>query len=246
MDNIAYLNKDTSCGRAIILDADSGVFFDLDGTLVDTAPDFQAVINSLCQDNHILPPTTAAIHATVSSGARALISLAFHIDPGHERFAALLQDLLDRYEQQLHNTQASLYPNMDRLLRLLEERTIPWGVVTNKPERFSAPLMAALQLQQRCGVLICPDHVTHTKPHPEPLLLACQLTARQPQRSVYIGDHPRDIDAGNAAGMTTIAAAFGYLPDAPAITTWGAHRVADSANDIIEYFWPVANAGHNN
>jgi phosphoglycolate phosphatase len=166
------------------------------------------------------------------------VTLAFNIDAGHSRFEVLLHALLASYEQQLQNTQANLYPDMDQLLQMLEKHSIPWGVVTNKPVRFSQPLMEKLGLLQRCAVLICPDHVQHTKPHPEPLLLACKRVASKPECSVYVGDHPRDIDAGKAAGMITIAAAYGYLPVTPAIENWNADLIVTSVNDIIDYFWP--------
>lgn len=246
MHNKSYLINQSRLGAGAILRPKSAVLFDLDGTLVDTAPDFVAVLHRLCEANKVAPPSHEAIHATVSAGARALVTLAFRLDAGHDKFQSLLQNLLDDYEQQLLNTQSRLYPDMDRLLRLLEGQSTPWGVVTNKPERFAKPLMATLGLLERCAVLVCPDHVTLTKPHPEPLLLACARTACEPGRSVYIGDHPRDIAAGAAAGMTTMAAAFGYLPDTPHIDTWGADLIVDSANDIIDCFWPSNNDGHPN
>lgn len=219
----------------------SAVLFDLDGTLVDTAPDFLAVLIRLCETNNIAPPSPAAVHATVSSGARALVTLAFSISAEHGEFDSLLTALLDDYAQQLLSTQSRLYPDMDRLLDMLEQQGTPWGVVTNKPERFSKPLLHTLGLLSRCATLICPDHVKKTKPDPEPLLLACKRTGSTPAHSIYVGDHPRDIDAGNAAGMTTIAAGFGYLPASPDIRTWGADLIVDSTNDIIEFLWPCRN-----
>lgn len=235
------MNKDAG----LVVHPDTAVLFDLDGTLVDTAPDFLAVLNRMCKSFDVAPPSPSAVHSTVSSGARALVTLAFNINAGHERFDSLLQTLLENYGEQLQTTQSRLYPGMDKLLALLEQKSIPWGVVTNKPERFAAPLMLSLGLLDRCATLICPDHVEHTKPHPEPLLLACTRTASNPAHSVYIGDHPRDIDAGNAAGMTTVAAAFGYLPETPNINAWGADIITDSAEDIINFLWPHSFSGTN-
>ncbi len=214
------------------------VLFDLDGTLVDTAADFENVLRSLCLDEGIAVPSSASVHATVSSGARALLGLAFDKDPANPRFESLLLDMLERYEQQIKLTHSTLYPGMDRLLLELEQRGIPWGVVTNKPERFSKPLLCSLELQSRCNVLVCPDHVTHSKPHPEPLLLACELLKRQPACTVYVGDHPRDIIAGKAAGMRTIAAAYGYLPSQPAVSEWGADLIVKDVKQITYSFWP--------
>lgn len=229
------------------LSSKSAVFFDLDGTLLDTAPDFRAVIQQLCESRQICPPSAEAVDATVSSGARALLTLALKIAADHADFPALLQQLLDAYGLQIQNSQAVLYPGMESLLQRLEQQAIPWGVVTNKPERFTVPLLEGLGLAERCAVLVCPDHVQYTKPHPEPLLLACARTNCRPEHSIYVGDHPRDIDAGRAAGMTTIAAGYGYLPDSIAsdylaIEHWQADLIVASVQDIIDYFWPHSQA----
>jgi N-acetyl-D-muramate 6-phosphate phosphatase len=215
----------------------ASVLFDLDGTLIDTAPDFITVINELCAAAGINPPSTQSIHATVSSGARALTQLAFDLTPADPAFDARLQDLLALYGKQITTSHAVLYPRMQELLQRLSDHSLPWGVVTNKPLRFSEPLLSSLGLSQCCAVLICPDHVTHSKPHPEPLLLACQKISCDPVTSIYVGDHPRDIEAGRAAGMTTIAAAYGYLPTAPPIHDWRADFIAASADDITRYIW---------
>lgn len=210
----------------------AAVLFDLDGTLVDTAPDFTAVLHQLCADQGISPPNDTAILATVSSGARALVELAFQVAPGARGFDTLLQTLLNQYMTQLQNSGSVLFPGMDELLNELERKDILWGIVTNKPERFSVVLLQQLALDKRCAVLICPDHVSQSKPHPEPLLLACERLGLAPQNTVYIGDHPRDIEAGKAAGMPTIAAAYGYLPTSPPVGTWGAEYIATTVADI--------------
>lgn len=220
----------------------SAVLFDLDGTLVDTAPDFTAVLHQLCADQGVNPPSDIAILATVSSGARALVELTFQLAPGARGFDTLHQSLLNAYMEQLQHTRSALYPDMEELLTALERKGIRWGVVTNKPERFSLPLLQKLALEQRCSVLICPDHVSQTKPHPEPLLLACNRLACQPRQAIYIGDHPRDIEAGNAADMLTIAAAYGYLPPAPPIGDWGADHISPSVADIQQYLSRQLNA----
>tara|TARA_R110002072_G_scaffold4663_1_gene32316 strand:- start:47152 stop:47850 length:699 start_codon:yes stop_codon:yes gene_type:complete len=230
----------------VVLDSSSTVLFDLDGTLVDTAPDFTAVLNNMCRAAGIAPPTAQAIHATVSSGARALVELSFRKQPGDTGFDQLLQQLLDAYGQQLLQSHAVLYPGMCALLDRLQQAGIAWGVVTNKPLRFSEPLLAGLGLSTACAVLICPDHVTRTKPDPEPLLLACQRVQCAPEKSVYIGDHPRDIDAGRAASMHTIAAAYGYLPLQPPVSSWSADFIAHQVSDIADYLWPTTDAPATN
>lgn len=215
----------------------AAVLFDLDGTLLDTAPDFRAVLHNLCADQGVVPPGDSEILATVSSGARALVELAFGVAPGAQGFDTLLQALLNRYMAQLQKTRSVLFPDMDRLLSTLEQNSISWGVVTNKPERFSIPLLQILALDTRCSVLICPDHVSQSKPHPEPLLLACDRLACAPGHAVYIGDHPRDIEAGNAADMHTIAAAYGYLPLHPPVGEWGANHISSSVADIQRHLF---------
>lgn len=214
------------------------VLFDLDGTLVDTAADFEAVLQVLCAEQGVAPPAYASIHATVSSGARALISLAFGLEPTSGQFETLLQHFLNMYAQQIESTRSTLYPGMSFLLQQLDAHAVPWGVVTNKPMRFSEPLLHQLQLHKRCSVLVCPDHVAKSKPDPEPLFLACERVLRKPESSIYVGDHPRDITAGKAAGMKTIAAAYGYLPDEPCISTWGADVIVQNINEITQLLWP--------
>lgn len=213
----------------------AAVLFDLDGTLIDTAPDFTAVLHQLCADQGVSPPADHAILATVSSGARALVELAFQVAPGADGFDTLLQALLNAYALQLQDTRSVLFPDMDDVLLTLERRGIPWGVVTNKPEQYSVPLLDKLSLTHRCAVLICPDHVTQTKPHPEPLLLACARLGCLPGQAIYVGDHPRDIEAGNAADMRTVAAAYGYLPTHPPIADWGADYIISTVAELQPY-----------
>ncbi len=212
----------------------AAVLFDLDGTLLDTAPDFFAVLQQMGGTTGRPAPAYDRVHATVSNGARALVRMAYGIEDSHPDFESLLENLLTRYLAQIAVTASQLYPGMETLLRTLEARSIPWGVVTNKASRYSIPLLDKLGLEERCGVLVCPDHVTHTKPHPEPLFLACQQLGVAPEQSVYVGDHPRDIEAGRAAGMTTIAVSYGYLPDTPDIREWGADLIADSADALLK------------
>lgn len=208
------------------------VLFDLDGTLVDTAPDFKNVLLQMSREANIPAPADEAIHHTVSNGARALVRLAFAINDDHPAFQERLSTLLTLYSARIGQTQSCLYPGMNTLLCNLEAAGIPWGVVTNKPSLYSRPLLAALSLQERCSVLICPDDVTRTKPDPEPLLLACSRLGVQAGRTLYVGDHPRDIEAGRAAGMFTIAVRYGYIPTAPAIHEWGADLIVDQAMAI--------------
>lgn len=206
----------------------NAVLFDLDGTLIDTAPDFIRIIHELCQEEGIPPPSAAAIRTQVSEGARAMVQL---IKP-HAEEAALMQyrqHFLDRYEQQIA-VETTLFAGMDEILLQLEQQGVPWGIVTNKPRYLATALLAALQLDRRCAVLVCPEDVTHRKPDPEPMYLAASQLNLPAEHVVYIGDHPRDIEAGRAAQMTTVIAAYGYLPPGTAdqLDRWQAdHIVAD-------------------
>ncbi len=207
------------------------VLFDLDGTLLDTAPDLAVVVNQL-RERHGEPPLDyPVIRQTVSNGARALVTLAFQLGEEDPGFEALRGELLALYSQHLA-VKTAPFPGIDTLLAWLEARDIPWGVVTNKPRAFSEPLLAALALDRRCAVLVCPDDVTRTKPDPEPLLLACRRIHRDPAATVYIGDHRRDIEAGTNAGMLTLGVNYGYIDPADPAPAWQADFYVDHAGDI--------------
>ncbi len=205
------------------------VLFDLDGTLVDTAPDFITVLNAQRRDHGLPPLCDNTIRDTVSDGARALTRLAFGGQPGEPRFERFRQELLDRYEQEVGNA-AVLFEGMDSALTRLEAHNIPWGIVTNKPRLYTRLLLARMGLNERCRVSICPDDVTTSKPDPEGLLLACQRLNCAPHSSWYLGDHERDIAAGRAAGMRTIAARYGYILDKNQLERWQADYVIETAS----------------
>jgi N-acetyl-D-muramate 6-phosphate phosphatase len=207
------------------------VLFDLDGTLLDTAPDFATVVNLLLAENGRGPLAYAEIRRTVSHGARALVRLAFGIAEDDARFESLRLRLLALYEAHLLVDTAP-FPGIPELLRVLAGRRVRWGVVTNKPSYLAEPLLARARLDPPADVLVCPDHVRRTKPDPEPLLLACERLGCAAAEAVYIGDHARDIEAGRNAGMRTIAATYGYLePDEP-VEEWQADYQAASAAAI--------------
>lgn len=207
------------------------VFFDLDGTLLDTAPDFEAVVNTLRAEHGRGPLAYAAIRATVSDGAGALVRLALELDPENPLFEPARQRLLDLYEQHQYRLSRP-FPGITDTLAWLGERAIPWGVVTNKPVRYAEPLMARVALQPPCAVLLCPDHVTQRKPHPEPMWRACELTGARPAHAVYIGDHLRDIESGRNAGLYTVAAAYGYVHDTDEARQWHADALVQSAAEL--------------
>lgn len=194
------------------MSACQGVLFDLDGTLIDTAPDFIRIIGQLCQQDGLVAPSAAEIRQQVSEGARAMVRL-IHPELALDDPALLRhrEAFLQAYAQDIA-VETRLFEGMEELLGDLEAQGIPWGIVTNKPRALSEQLLAALDLSQRCAVLVCPEDVSRTKPDPEPMFLAADQLGLPAQALVYVGDHPRDIDAGRAAGMTTVLAAYGYLP----------------------------------
>lgn len=209
------------------------VLFDLDGTLLDTAPEFAEVLQQLCAENNRECPNNAAIRHTVSHGARALVTLAFGIDEGEPTFELLRQRLLQIYAENLA-AHTSIFPGIDDVLEHVNTNSIGWGVVTNKPSTFAEPLLAAMGFKPPAGVLVCPDHVTHTKPHPEPLIKAATELGCEPARCIYVGDHRRDIEAGAAAGMQTVAALYGYIDAADPAANWQADFAVERAEEIID------------
>lgn len=212
----------------------AAVLFDLDGTLVDTAPDFVRLLNQLRGEDNLPPLPYADIRNQVSNGARALIKLGFDLTEDSANFTARLDTLLQRYEQELA-VESCLFPGLNETLQYLEQHEIPWGVVTNKPSRYTLPLLRGLQLDQRCAVTVCPDQVVNKKPHPEPLLTACDWISVDPAQTIYVGDHVRDIEAGNAAGNFTIAAAWGYLEQDTDINRWNADLIIQTPSQLTTF-----------
>jgi len=210
----------------------AAVLFDLDGTLVDTAPDFVRVLNHLRADEDLAPLPYALIRSQVSNGARALVRLGFNLDDDDPGFAPRLEKLLQHYEKELA-VESLVFAGLEYGLQLLEANRIPWGVVTNKPSRYTLPLLEGLHLDKRCAVTVCPDNVTHRKPHPEPLLKACAQLAVDPLHTIYVGDHVRDVEAGRAAGNFTVAAAWGYLTPEDDIHAWQADVIAQTPADLL-------------
>jgi len=210
------------------------LLLDLDGTLLDTAADFIHVIQSMQKEDGIEPTDAQRIRNTVSNGARALVRLGWQLEDTAPAFKEKLNSLLDRYEAELGNN-AQLFPGFDALLPSLEEQRIAWAIVTNKPWRFTEPLLQRLAIQASNNVVICPDHVTHSKPHAEPLLLAAQQLNIQVKQCVYAGDHRRDIESAQNANMLSIACGFGYVPEDDDIHTWNADIIVNDVSDLGQF-----------
>ncbi|SFN23672.1 HAD family hydrolase [Marinobacter pelagius] len=211
----------------------SVVLFDLDGTLIDTAPDFIRCLNQLREQHGLAPLPPEQIRRSVSNGARAMIRVGFGLEPDHPDYTEKHTAFLDLYEAGVA-VETTLFEGMDELLRSLEERDIPWGIVTNKPVRFAAPLVEALGLAQRCAAVVCPDHVAQRKPHPEALFLACTQIGAPPETAIYVGDHERDIEAGRNAGMRTIAVRYGYIEEPETVDLWQADLIANTVSDLAK------------
>ena len=210
------------------------VLFDLDGTLIDTAPDFIRIIQQMCRDEQRPVVEAEMIRTQVSEGARAMVKLVYpDLDVSDAEFLAHRQRFLDVYGDNIV-VDTDLFVGMYPLLEELEAHGIPWGIVTNKPRGLSELLLKALSLTERCAVLVCPEDVTHTKPDPEPMYLAARQLKLNPQDCIYIGDHPRDIDAGRNAQMYTILAAYGYLPlqHKDDLTAWQADCIVNTVEEL--------------
>jgi len=205
------------------------VLFDLDGTLIDTAGDFIPVVQTLRAEAGLVPLAEARIRATVSNGARALVTLALGLTDGDDSFEDRRLRLLDLYGR-IIGRNAALYPGMATLLGEIEGRGLAWGIATNKPRALTESLLETLGLEP--GSLVCPDDVAQRKPHPESIERACTELACVPPDVIYIGDHHRDIEAGRRAGAYTIAAAYGYIEDGDSAAAWAADAIAPQSEDV--------------
>ncbi len=210
------------------------VLFDLDGTLIDTAADFIRIIQDMCRDKQCDVVAADLIRTQVSEGARAMVKLVYpELDVEDPVFLAHRQRFLDVYGDDIA-VETDLFEGMYPLLEALESQNIPWGIVTNKPRWLSEALLKALNLTDRCAVLVCPEDVSKTKPDPEPMYLAAKHIQIQPEDCIYVGDHPRDIDAGRHAQMYTILAAYGYLPlqHKDDLTAWQADCIVNTVAEL--------------
>ena len=217
------------------------VLFDLDGTLVDTAPDMVAVLQELQESRgaDIVAYDTARLH--VSNGALGLLSVGFP-NRSHEIGSDLHVEYLERYEARVSHA-SEVFPGLPELLDELDSQRRPWGVVTNKPAFLTDPLLDALALGSRVACVVSGDTLPQRKPDPAPLLHACDIAGVVPERTVYVGDASRDIEAGQNAGMATIAAAYGYItPDDDALN-WGADIIASDTAELAQIVRKALNLG---
>jgi phosphoglycolate phosphatase len=209
------------------------VLFDLDGTLIDSAPDLAGAGNDMRVARGLAPYPLAHFRPMVGAGARGMLQRAFGVGPADPDYEALRAEFLRRYEGRM--TQATVvFPDMRPVLAVLSKRGLPWGIVTNKATRFSEPLIRHLGLMPPAVALVCGDTTPHSKPHPAPLLEAARRMGVAAADCVYIGDDLRDVQAGQAAGMTTVAVRWGYLGLGEAIEAWGADHVVGTPDDLLK------------
>ncbi|WP_374605080.1 phosphoglycolate phosphatase [Niveibacterium sp.] len=214
------------------------VLFDLDGTLADTAPDLGAALNSVLEEEGVAPLPMEATRPVTSQGVRGLLRVGLGIGPDDTNYQTLAQRVLKHYATGICR-HTRLFDGMPGVLATLESRGIKWGIVTNKHARFTEPLVDALGLIQRAACVISGDSAAHPKPHPAPLLMACERANVAPTHSIYVGDDLRDIQAGKAAGMCTIAAAWGYLGEGEAIHEWGADHIAPTPEALLDVVFGI-------
>ena len=210
------------------------VLFDLDGTLLDTAPDLAAALNHVLEINGKQPLPFETIRPWVSHGGIILIKNAFNIEQDSDGFDELRDQLLDYYRNNL-SVKTTLFAGMAEVLSQLENAGILWGVVTNKPAWLTEPLLEELSLTQRSSCIISGDSLAERKPHPLPLQYACEKMGCDVTESLYIGDAQRDIEAGCNANMPTLAALFGYIDSRDYPAKWGATALIDTPADILKW-----------
>ncbi len=211
------------------------VLFDLDGTLVDSAPDLALAGNALRAVRGLAPLPLNAYRPHAGSGARGMLHVALNITADGPDYEALRQEFFSAYQRHML-AQTTCFPQVDSLLIALGERRIQWGIVTNKASRFTTPTTAAFDVLQQARTVVCGDTTGHTKPHPAPVLAAMVEAGMVAEHTVYVGDDARDVQAGRAAGVRTVAAAYGYLGPAADPHQWGADAVITSPLGLLKLF----------
>ncbi len=210
------------------------VLFDLDGTLLDTAYDLGLALNQLLEENKLPMLPLDLIRPAAGSGCKGLLKLGMNIDTTDERYPALSEKLLHFYQENIINT-TQFFPGMEETLEFIEKNNMPWGIVTNKPARYTDQLITHLELDKRTGCVISGDSLQNRKPHPEPILHACNLLRFDPKDCVYIGDSAIDIEASKAAGNPSLAALYGYIPAEENPLSWGATGYIKHPLEIIDW-----------
>lgn len=211
----------------------SVILFDLDGTLADTAGDLAQALNRMREARSLPAMSLERLRPHASAGARGMLRAGFGLDPEHAEFEAMRTEFLDRYGQDLMGTTV-LFPGIAELLASIEAAGLRWGIVTNKPERFTLPVLRGLELLDRAACVISGDSTPHPKPHPAPLQKACTDLRETPRACLYVGDDERDVISARAAGMDVMIAQYGYLGENSHPEAWGADGMVQSAWELAE------------
>lgn len=210
------------------------VLFDLDGTLIDSAPDLGAAADKMRIDRGLPSWPLQHYRHMAGAGARGMLAIAFDMTPEHPDFEAMKEEFFVNYENCM-TERTIIFDGVVDMIAQLQEKGLPWGVVTNKSNRFTDPLTRSMPLFSTAGAIVSGNTTPHAKPHPEPLLEAARRMSVAPARCVYVGDDERDIVAGLAAGMGTVAATYGYLGQQSDISRWNAHLHIDSPSDLLKF-----------
>ena len=208
------------------------VFFDLDGTFADTAPDIAAALNHTRATRKLAPLPFKILRPQTSHGSPGLLKVGFGITPESPEYNELREIFLDYYTRNIC-VETRLFDGMALLVDALEQRGLPWGIITNKPHRYTVPLMEALGYAKRAACLISADTCTHAKPHPAPMLKACEIVGAAPEHCLYLGDDLRDMQAANASNMRGIIAHYGYVNDT--VHDWGAQGGITTPLDLLDW-----------
>lgn len=210
------------------------VLFDLDGTFADTAPDLGAALNHVLALHNLPPLPLEKTRLQASHGTIGLLGLGFNITPDDPRFTELRNEFLVHYNGHICD-HTKLFAGMDTLISSIEQHSLPWGIVTNKPHRFTAPLMQALGYANRAACMVSGDTCPQAKPHPMPMLHAAKLLAVAPEQCLYLGDDRRDMEAANAANMRGIIAQYGYIDPHAELDDWQAAGRVQNPLELLRY-----------
>jgi N-acetyl-D-muramate 6-phosphate phosphatase len=209
------------------------ILFDLDGTLVDTAPDLGYALNLQRERHGLNPLPEQVIRPYASHGSRGLLSIGFSLQPEDTGFPEMREEYLNIYDQ-VFTRSPVLFDGFAEVLAEIEKKKMPWGIVTNKPRRFSEPLIKAIGLDQRVSCLVCGDDAPRPKPYPDTLFMACKMAGVNAEHCTYVGDAERDVQAGKAAGMKTVIALFGYIDQSDKPAEWGADVMIKHPAELLD------------
>ncbi len=209
------------------------VLFDLDGTFADTAPDLAAALNHVRASRNLAPLPLEVLRPQASHGSAGLLKVGMNVTPDAPDYDELRDIFLDHYATNIC-VYTTVFNGIKQLIESLEQREIQWGIITNKPHIYTLPLMQALGYADRAACLISGDTCAHAKPHPEPMLKACELINVAPENCLYLGDDIRDMQAANAAVMRGVIARYGYISSDARLETWQAHAIIDHPSELLD------------